>query len=116
MPCSQDYINIHAHFIGGYTAADNWPVVREAAQRGMGVFIISPSHQGGRLHHPSQKLSELTAPLSPAQFHILWLLSQPGVHTLSLGWYTRYGLIGQYTMPDIVIVYELRRCRDTGRA
>ena len=76
-----DYVNIHAHFFGAYTAQDNWPVVQAAEQRGMGVFIISPSFQGGRLHNPSLKLSMLTAPLTPAEFHALWLLSQPGVPT-----------------------------------
>ncbi len=80
-----DYVNIHAHFFGAYTAQDNWPVVQAAKQRGMGVFIISPSFQGGRLHNPSERLAALTAPLKPAEFHALWLLSQPGVCTISLG-------------------------------
>jgi predicted aldo/keto reductase-like oxidoreductase len=42
-----DYVNVHAHFLGNYTAVDNWPCVRAAAARGMGVFIISPTHQVG---------------------------------------------------------------------
>ena len=50
-----------------------------------GVFIISPSHQGGRLHSPTPQLRALCAPLTPIQFHTLWLLSQPGVCTLSMG-------------------------------
>ena len=44
-----DYVNVHAHFMGNYTAVDNWPAVAAARERSMGVFIISPSHQV--LHH-----------------------------------------------------------------
>ena len=51
----------------------------------MGVFIISPTDKGGRLYAPSDKLRELTAPLSPMAFNDLWCLTNLDVHTLSLG-------------------------------
>jgi len=51
----------------------------------MGTFIISPSDKGGRLHRPSDKLRALCAPLSPMLFNDLWCLSNPEIHTISLG-------------------------------
>ena len=79
------YLNLHAHFLGGHTAVDNWPVVHEAHSRGMGVFIISPSHKGGFWYKPSATMTRLAHPLDPQTFHLLWLLTRPGVKVLSMG-------------------------------
>jgi len=76
-----DYVNLHYY----YLFQDNAPAVQAAAARDMGVFIISPSDKGGRLHKPSAKLRALCAPLSPMAFNDLWCLSHPEVHTLSIG-------------------------------
>ena len=38
------------------------PVVQRAAELDMGVFIISPSAQGGNLHEPPPRLAEACAP------------------------------------------------------
>jgi predicted aldo/keto reductase-like oxidoreductase len=51
----------------------------------MGVFVISPTDKGGHLHTPSQRLSELCAPLHPIVFNDLFCLSAPGIHTISVG-------------------------------
>ncbi|HEY9697755.1 MAG TPA: aldo/keto reductase [Trichocoleus sp.] len=76
-----DYVNLHWYYIN----QTNWAAIEAATQRDMGVFIISPSNKGGLLYEPSQKLSNLCAPLSPIVFNNLFCLSHPQVHTLSLG-------------------------------
>ena len=76
-----DYVNLHWYFVGEL----NWGSVEAAAQRDMGVFIISPSDKGGMLYAPPPRLVELCAPLSPIQFNDLWCLARREVHTLSVG-------------------------------
>jgi predicted aldo/keto reductase-like oxidoreductase len=52
----------------------------------MGVFIISPTDKGGKLHCPSPQLRTACEPLSAMCFHDLWLLSRvSGVSVLSIG-------------------------------
>ncbi|MFP4144739.1 MAG: aldo/keto reductase [Phycisphaeraceae bacterium] len=76
-----DYINLHWYFI----FQRNWPVIVEARQRDMGVFIISPTDKGGKLYAPPDKLRQLTTPLHPISFNDLFCLSHDEVHTLSIG-------------------------------
>lgn len=76
-----DYVNLHWYYIN----QQNWSAIAAANQHDMGVFIISPSNKGGLLYQPSQRLVELCAPLSPMVFNNLFCLSQPQVHTLSIG-------------------------------
>jgi predicted aldo/keto reductase-like oxidoreductase len=76
-----DYVNLHWYFVGEL----NWPSVRAAAERDMGVFIISPSDKGGMLYAPPASMVEWCKPLSPIQFNDLWCLARPEVHTLSVG-------------------------------
>jgi predicted aldo/keto reductase-like oxidoreductase len=59
--------------------------VERAAELDLGVFIISPNAQGGRLFAPTPALETACAPLHPMTFGHMWLLSQPEVHTLSAG-------------------------------
>ena len=76
-----EFVNLHYYaFRPGLQ-----PAVRLAAERDMGVLIISPNDKGGRLYQPPQRLAELTAPLHPVQYNERWLLAQPEVHTLSIG-------------------------------
>jgi len=77
-----DYINMHYHFIGSYTSSGtgsaanaNQAVLRAATAQDMGVFIISPTDKGGHLYHPTTKFAKASEPLSPIEFHNLWLLS-----------------------------------------
>ena len=76
-----DYVNLHWYYI----FQDNWRAIEAAAQRDMGIFIISPSDKGGHLYSPPQRLVDLCQPLSPMVFNDLFCLSHPQVHTLSLG-------------------------------
>jgi predicted aldo/keto reductase-like oxidoreductase len=76
-----DYVNLHWYFVNDL----NRTCIAEAAQRDMGVFIISPNDKGGQLYRPLPKLRQLCAPLTPMQFNDLYCLARPEVHTLSLG-------------------------------
>ncbi|MEM1027040.1 MAG: aldo/keto reductase [Planctomycetota bacterium] len=76
-----DYVNLHYYYI----FQRNRAAIDAATRRDMGVFIISPTDKGGKLYDPPDKLVELCKPLHPIEFNDLWTLSQPGVHTLSLG-------------------------------
>ncbi len=76
-----DYINLHYYFL----FQDNLPVITAARRHDMGTFIISPSDKGGRLYRASAKLRALCEPLSPMVLNDLWCLSNPEIHTLSLG-------------------------------
>jgi predicted aldo/keto reductase-like oxidoreductase len=76
-----DYMNVHWYFVNDL----NWPAIRAAQARDMGVFIISPNDKGGKLYEPPPKLVDLCAPLTPMQFNDLYCLARPQVHTLSCG-------------------------------
>lgn len=76
-----DYVNLHWYYI----MQRNWQAIEAATERDMGVFIISPTDKGGRLYAPPDKLRSLCEPLSPIVFNDLFCLSQPQVHTLSVG-------------------------------
>ena len=93
-----DYINLHYHFIGSYTASgssedgnDNLSALREAKRRDMGVFVISAQDKGGMLYKPPEKFVKLTKPLTPMQFNTLYLLGLQDednaylIHTLVVG-------------------------------
>jgi hypothetical protein len=76
-----DYLNVHWYYI----RQDNGPALDAARLQDMGVFIISPTDKGGHLHSPSSKLLDLCAPLHPIVFNDLFCLSDPRVHTISVG-------------------------------
>jgi len=76
-----EYVNLHWYYI----FQNNWPAVRHAAEKDMGVFIISPSDKGGMLYEPTEKFLELCKPLHPMVFNDLFCLCRPEVHTLSIG-------------------------------
>ena len=76
-----DYVNVHYYYI----FQDNLPALAAAHAHDMGVFIISPTDKGGRLHQAPARLRELCAPLAPLAFNDLWCLNQPHIHTLSIG-------------------------------
>lgn len=76
-----DFVNVHYY----YFWQRNWGAVLQAAAHDMGVFIISPNDKGGQLFHASDRLRELTAPLTPIQFNARFCLRTPHVHTLSFG-------------------------------
>lgn len=76
-----DYVNLHWYFVNEFNA----PAIDAAARHDMGVFIISPNDKGGKLYEAPEKLRRLCEPLTPMQFNDLFCLSNPDVHTLSLG-------------------------------
>ena len=76
-----DYVNLHWYFVNDLYR----PCIAEAAQRDMGMFIISPNDKGGKLYLELPKLRGLTAPLTPMQFNDLYCLARPEIHTLSVG-------------------------------
>ena len=76
-----EYVNLHWYFVNDL----NWSCIDAAAQRDMGVFIISPNDKGGKLYAPPPKLTELCRPLSPMQFNALYCLNRSQIHTLSCG-------------------------------
>ena len=88
-----DYVNLHHHFIGSYTASGtgmvhegNMDAIVAAKQRDMGIFIISPVDKGGALYEPPRRLATLCSKhqVSPMAFADLWLWAQ-GAHTLTIG-------------------------------
>lgn len=68
-----------------YLQQRNLPAVERATELDMGVFIISPSDKGGQLYRPSEKLTQLATPYTPAALSHRFLLADERVHTLSLG-------------------------------
>ncbi len=76
-----DFVNLHWYYI----RQDNRSAIEAARAHDMGVFVISPTDKGGHLHSPSDRLLELCDPLHPIVFNDLFCLSQPGLHTISVG-------------------------------
>ncbi|MBF0455144.1 MAG: aldo/keto reductase [Magnetococcales bacterium] len=75
------FVNLHYYLFKRMNRA----AIDLAEALDMGVLIISPNDKGGRLYTPSPALSQLTAPLHPANFNERWILSHPQIHTLSIG-------------------------------
>jgi predicted aldo/keto reductase-like oxidoreductase len=76
-----DFVNLHYYFF----FQRHEPILALAAERDMGVFIISPGDKGGMLYSPPEKLKNLCAPFSPLVLTYRWLLSDPRITTLSTG-------------------------------
>ena len=76
-----DFCNIHWYYI----LDANRQAIDFAADRDIGIFIISPSDKGGHLHTPTPRLQELCEPLSPMLFNDLYCLDKKGVCTISVG-------------------------------
>jgi predicted aldo/keto reductase-like oxidoreductase len=88
-----DYVNLHLHFIGSYTASGtgtdtpgNLDAVKAAKERDMGIFVISPTDKGGALYEPPKALASLCAAqgVSPITMADLWIWNE-GVHTFTIG-------------------------------
>lgn len=102
-----EYVNLHHHFCGSYTASGdaivgsdgstnvegNLENIRLCKEKDMGVFIISAYDKGGRVYAPSNKLRDLTLPeMEPMTYESLFLWqhhlhdekSAP-CHTISIG-------------------------------
>jgi predicted aldo/keto reductase-like oxidoreductase len=76
-----EFANVHYYYFNQRNAA----AVQRAYEKDMGVFIISPTDKGGQLYAPSEKLKILCQPFTPLGLNHRFLLSDPRIHTLSLG-------------------------------
>jgi predicted aldo/keto reductase-like oxidoreductase len=74
-------VNLHYYYFNQRNA----PAVQLAADKDMGVFIISPSDKGGMLYSPSEELAGVSYPFTALYMGDRFLLSDRRVHTLSLG-------------------------------
>ncbi|RCJ31982.1 oxidoreductase [Nostoc minutum NIES-26] len=76
-----DFVNLHYY----YFFQRNALAIQLAAEKDMGVFIISPADKGGRLYTPPQTLKDLCQPFSPLELNYRFLLSDKRITTLSVG-------------------------------
>ena len=76
-----EFVNLHYY----YFFQRNEQAIALAAQKDLGIFIISPADKGGQLYTPPDKLKELCAPYSPLELNYRFLLDNPAISTLSLG-------------------------------
>ena len=76
-----EFINLHYYYFNQI----NQKAIAEAANKDMGIFIISPADKGGKLYTPPAKLEQLCAPFTPLALNYRFLLSDRRIHTLSLG-------------------------------
>jgi predicted aldo/keto reductase-like oxidoreductase len=76
-----EFVNLHYYYFFQRHA----PAIQLAAEKDMGIFIISPADKGGRLYTPSQTLIDLCQPYSPLELNYRFLLSDHRITTLSLG-------------------------------
>lgn len=76
-----EFVNLHYY----YFFQRNEPAIALAAQKDMGIFIISPGDKGGLLYTPSTLLQDLCAPFSPLELTYRFLLSDRRITTLSTG-------------------------------
>ncbi len=76
-----DFVNLHYYLFWRRQAK----AIALAAEKDMGIFIISPGDKGGRLYQPPERLKELCHPLSPLIFSYRFLLSDCRITTLSIG-------------------------------
>lgn len=76
-----DFVNLHY----GYFLQRNGGAIALAKARDLGIFIISPADKAGLLYAPPPRLQQLCQPLSPLEMNYRFLLSDPGITTLSVG-------------------------------
>lgn len=77
------FSSVNLHFY--YFNPRNLPAVKRAAEKDMGILIISPADKGGQLYKAPPKLRELAAPHTPLTLNARWLFDFPEVTTLTLG-------------------------------
>lgn len=93
-----EFVNLHYY----YFFQRNAPAIQLAADKDMGIFIISPADKGGRLYTPPQTLTDLCQPYSPLELNYRFLLSDHRITTLSLGPATSDELIKPLQVADSV--------------
>ncbi|MDY6786369.1 MAG: aldo/keto reductase [Cyanobacteriota bacterium] len=76
-----EFVNLHYYYFFQRHA----PAVQLAAEKDLGVFIISPADKGGQLYTPPPTLEQLCQPLSPLALNARFLLADRRITTLSVG-------------------------------
>ncbi|WP_414548717.1 aldo/keto reductase [Anabaena sp. CCY 0017] len=76
-----EFVNLHYYYFFQRHA----PAIQLAAEKDMGIFIISPADKGGRLYTPPQTLIDLCQPYSPLELNYRFLLRDHRITTLSVG-------------------------------
>jgi predicted aldo/keto reductase-like oxidoreductase len=76
-----DFVNLHYY----YFFQSHEEIVNLAAEKDLGVYIISPADKGGKLYDPPAKLQELCQPLTPLEFNYRFLLADERLTSLSFG-------------------------------
>ncbi|WP_375472356.1 aldo/keto reductase [uncultured Nostoc sp.] len=76
-----EFVNLHYYYFFQRHA----PAIQLAAEKDMGIFIISPADKGGRLYTPPQTLKDLCQPYLPLELNYLFLLLDTRITTLSIG-------------------------------
>ncbi|MEB3219121.1 MAG: aldo/keto reductase [Nostocales cyanobacterium 94392] len=113
-----EFVNLHYY----YFFQRNQKAIELAAEKDMGVFIISPADKGGKLYTPPDKLKKLTYPFSPLELNYRFLLSDKRVTTLSVGAATAEELIeplkvadndGELKLAEITVFKRLENHQDT---
>ncbi|MEH1868270.1 MAG: aldo/keto reductase [Nostoc sp.] len=75
------FVNLHYYYFFQRHA----PAIQLAAEKDMGIFIISPADKGGKLYTPPQILKDLCQPYSPLELSYRFLLADNRINTLSIG-------------------------------
>ncbi|CAD0220601.1 aldo/keto reductase [Planktothrix agardhii CCAP 1459/11A] len=75
------FVNLHYY----YFFQKNAIAIELAAQKDMGIFIISPADKGGQLYSPPETLKNLCDPISPLILNYRFLLNDSRITTLSVG-------------------------------
>ena len=75
-----EFINLHYY----YFFQRNLAAIALAAQKDMGIFIISPADKGGKLYTPPEKLAQLCAPFTPFRIKLSFFYWAIGVLLLSV--------------------------------
>ncbi len=93
-----EFVNLHYYYFFQRHA----PAIQLAAEKDMGVFIISPADKGGRLYTPSQILKDLCYPYSPLEINYKFLLIDTRITTLSVGQANPHELIEPLLFADSI--------------
>jgi uncharacterized protein len=76
-----DFVNLHYY----YFFQHNQAAIALAAEKDLGIFIISPADKGGKLYIPPIELQALCSPFTPLELNYRFLLSDRRITTLSVG-------------------------------
>lgn len=106
---SADFSFINLHYY--YFFPHHRPIIEQAHQRDLGVFIISPADKGGMLYRPPATLVQQCQPIHPLHLTYRWLLSDPRITTLSVGAATPTELDHPLAVADLPAPLSTAECQ-----